>query len=131
MSRIKSVACTVGLGLIILAGCKSFDGSGLLFLQKDASGDRVVAGSLDTVAESARSTLTQLGFVAMTSRQGDAIRINCKTSAGSQFTLVLTREPKPGDSGLEQTRVRIEWDGKSDDQTSVQVLSQVEANTRK
>ena len=109
MSRIKSVACTVGLGLIILAGCKSFDGSGLLFLQKDAGGDRVV----------------------VTSRQGDAIRINCKTSAGSQFTLVLTREPKPGDSGLEQTRVRIEWDGKSDEQTSLQVLSQVEASIRK
>jgi hypothetical protein len=131
MSRIRSVACTVGLGLLIFAGCKSFDGSGLLFLQKDANGDRVVAGSLDAVAESARSTLTQLGFVATTSRQGDAVRISCKTSAGSQFTLVLTREPKPGNSAVEQTRVRIEWDGKSDDQTSLQVLSQVEASTRK
>ena len=83
------------------------------------------------MSQSAQTTLGQMGLVANVNRKGEAIHIDSKTPAGAKFTLVLTREPKPGDSGLEQTRVRIEWDGKSDEQTSLQVLSQVEASTRK
>ena len=128
----RGAICIIGVGLLVFVGCKSFDSAGLFFLQKDSgTGDRVVVGSLDAVAESAKSSLTQLGFAAVTDRQGEAVRINCKTANGSRFTLVLTREPKQGDSAQEKTRVRIEWDGESDDQTSLQVLSQVEAMTRK
>jgi hypothetical protein len=94
-------------------------------LQSDSSGrERVIAGSLDAVAGSCQASLSQMGFSATVSRQGDTIRIASKTASGARFTLVLMREK--GKDG-EQTRLRIEWDGNSEDQVGFQLLAQVES----
>jgi hypothetical protein len=129
MVGIRNLVCAVALFLGLLAGCANLDLASVFLLQSDASGrDRLVAGSLDAVAESAQSSLTQLGLSASVTRQGESVRIASRTSSGAHFTLVLTREK--GKDG-EQTRVRIEWDGGSEDQVGFQLLSQIESLHRK
>jgi len=125
MVQRKRIVYAGMLILSALAGCASYDVSSFFLLQSDASGhERVVAGSLDSVAESAQATLTRLGFSATMTKQAESIRILSKTSTGTKFTLVLTREKtKEG----EKTRVRIEWDGGSSEQISFQLLSELEA----
>jgi len=88
----------------------------------------VVAGSLEVVAQSAQASLTQMGLAATVNRQGEAVSIASKTAAGAKFTLVLTRE-KTKDG--EQTRVRVEWDGASDEQMGFQLLAQLEALSKR
>jgi hypothetical protein len=126
MGRLVSAALA---GVLLLAGCNSANMAGLFALRSDASGrDRVLAGSLETVAKSAEGSLTELGFVVATTRQGDTIRIASKTAAGAKFTLVLTRQmTKDG----EQTRARIEWDGAGDDQAGFQILGKLETLSTK
>jgi hypothetical protein len=80
---------------------------------------------VDAVAQSTQATLTQLGFAATMTKNGEAVRIASKTATGAQFAVVLTRE-KSKDGG-EQTRVHLEWQGNPDDQTGFQILGQVEA----
>ena len=90
--------------------------------------DRLVAGSLEAVAQSTHNTLTQLGFAASRTQKGDAIYITSKTVAGASFTLVLTRVKTPEG---EKTKVHLQWDGAKDDQTGLHILGQVEANSRR
>jgi hypothetical protein len=129
MAKTNWLVGASGFLFLCLAGCASFDYASLFFLQSDASGhDRVIAGSLESVAQSTQSTLSQLGFVATQSKQGDTIRIASKTATGDRFTLVLTKEKgKEGD----QTRVRLEWEGNRDDQTGFQILSQLDFNGKR
>ncbi len=113
------------LGLMLLAGCKSVDFSSFVSLQSTNEGrERVVTGSLETVAESARANLTQMGLAAVVNRDGETIRVASTTPTGSRFTLVFKREM--GKDG-EQTRARIEWDGQSDDAMGFQLLGQLTA----
>ncbi len=129
MTGLKGFVCAGGLMFVLLAGCASFDLVSFFALQSQASGrDRVVAGSLETVAQSAQTTLSQMGLAATVNRKGEAIYVASKTAAGAKFTLVLTRE-KTRDG--EQTRVHMEWDGASDDQTGFHVLAQLEALGRR
>jgi hypothetical protein len=129
MTRLNGFACAGGWTLVLLAGCASLDLVSFFSLQSQTSGrDRVVAGSLDVVAQSAQTSLSQMGLAATVNRQGEAIYVASKTATGAKFTLVLTREnTKDG----EQTRVRLEWDSASDEQTGFQLLSQVETLTRR
>ena len=129
MTRWTGFVCAGGLALVFLSGCASMDLTGFFALQGQATGhDRVVAGSLEAVAQSTQTTLTQMGLAATLNRKGEAIYISSKTAGGAKFTLVLTRE-KTKDG--EQTRVHVEWDGASDEQTSVKLLGQIEAQVRR
>ena len=129
MTRWKGFVCAGWVMCVFLAGCASVDLTGFFSLQSQATGrDRVVAGSLEAVAQSAQSTLGQMGLAATVNRKGETIYIASKTTAGAKFTLVLTRE-KAKDG--EQTRVHVEWDGASDDQIGFQVLAQLEALSRR
>lgn len=125
----KGFLCAGGLASVLVAGCASLDLVSVFSLQSQTSGrDRVVVGSLETVAQSAQTTLGQMGLAASVNRKGEAITIDSKTPAGAKFSLVLTRE-KTKDG--EQTRARVEWDGASEDQTGFQLLAQLEAMGRR
>jgi hypothetical protein len=129
MSWLKGFICASGLACVLLAGCASFDLVSVFSLPSQATGhDRVIAGSLEVVAQSAQTTLGQMGLAATTNRKGESIYIDGKTRAGAKFTLVLTRE-KTKDG--EQTRARMEWDGTRDDQIGFQLLAQLEAFGRR
>lgn len=129
MTWLKGFVCAAALTSVFFAGCASFDVAGLLSLQSQTAGrDRVIVGSLETVAQSAQTSLGQMGLAATVTRKGEAIYIDSKTPSGAKFTLVLTRE-KTKDG--EQTRARIEWDGASDEQTGFQLLGQLEAIGRR
>jgi hypothetical protein len=110
--------------LVALAGCTST--GGFLLFENKGTGDRVIAASLDSVAQSATASLTSLRMAASVTRQGEAVVITSNTPNGQRFNLVLTREKgEPG--AKEKTRVHLEWAGAKDEQTGFQVLSQVEA----
>ena len=129
MKRWKGFVCAGGLAFVLLSGCTSLDLTGFFALQGQNVGhDRVVAGSLEAVAQSTQTTLTQMGLIATVNRKGEAIYISSKTAGGAKFSLVLTRE-KTKDG--EQTRVHVEWDGASDEQTSLKLLGQIEAQIRR
>jgi hypothetical protein len=122
----------IGVGSIVwlfLAGCSSQQVLGLLSVSNDnVAHERVVAGSMESVAQTTQTTLSQLGFVAKTTRQGDTIRIGAVSATGTKFTLVLTREAS---ATGEQTHVRVEFDGKSDDQLAFQLLGHLDVANRK
>jgi hypothetical protein len=129
MKRWKEFVCAGGLAFVLLSGCTSLDLTGFFALQGQNIGhQRVVVGSLEAVAQSTQTTLTQMGLVATVNRKGEAIYISSKTAGGAKFTLVLTRE-KTKDG--EQTRVHVEWDGTSDEQTSLKLLGQIEAQVQR
>ena len=54
-------------------------------------GERVVAGSLETVTHTTANTLMQLGLKADVTESGSDVYINSKSAKGGDFTLVLTR----------------------------------------
>jgi hypothetical protein len=125
----KGFVCAVGLLFLLGAGCASTDVAALFALQSQTAGrDRVVSGSLEVVAQSAQSTLQNMGLAATMSRKGEAIYLASKTGKGAKFTLVLTREQSKNG---EQTRVHMEWDGPSDEQTGFQLLGQLETLSRR
>ncbi len=129
MRRSKVVACAVGLVLVLQIGCASFDLAGFLALKDDGNGhERIVAGSFEAVAQSTQNTLSQMGFTTSQNREGDTIRITSRTATGNNFTVVLVRSTGQGG---EQTRVRIEWDGKGDSQASLQLLAQIETAAKR
>jgi hypothetical protein len=114
-----------------LAGCSSLNNvAGYFALASDASGqDRLVAGSLESVAQSTQGTLSQLGFSASQSQRGDSIYISSKTATGASFTLVLTRAKQA--DGSEKTKIHLDWNGAKDDQTGVHILGQLDGTTRR
>jgi hypothetical protein len=115
------------VALVGLSGCAVPDFFGLNLLQGTGpGGERVVAGSLESVSLSTKSRLEQLGLsAAVTNREGE-VRIASTTRAGARFVLVLTRVQ--GEKG-ESTRMRVEWADKVDGQAGVQVLSMLEAQS--
>jgi hypothetical protein len=96
---------------------------------KDDGNERVITGSLDSVAKSAQSGLTQMGFAASVTRNGETIRVASKTQIGKTFTVVL--KATKGPNGEEATKIRVEWDGEGDQQTGLQLLAQIEAATKR
>ncbi len=128
MARTYQILCAAALAAFGLPGCSGFQLSSIFSLQSDASGhDRVVNGSVEAVAQSTQAALNQMGLVAVVNRKGESVRISSQTANGTRFTLVLTRENLQGG---EQTRVRMEWDGATDEQTAFQLLSQIETISR-
>jgi hypothetical protein len=122
--------CAVGGLLVVLAGCANNDFAGLFLLKSQGpGGDRVVAGSLETVAHSTQTSLRQLGLAAELSRQGEAFHVSSVTSGGARFALVLTRERSA--QGTEQTRIRLEWLDNRDERGGAQILARIDAETKK
>jgi hypothetical protein len=130
MNTARKAVCISGLAILLVAGCSSLaDYTGFFALDSGANGnDRMVAGSLEAVAQSTQNTLTQLGFAATRTQKDDAVYITSKTASGASFTLVLTRAK--GMSG-EKTNVHLEWNGAKDDSTGLHILGQLEANSKK
>jgi hypothetical protein len=107
-----------------VAGCNLHDFTlNAAALLAPGGNDRVVAGSLETVAGSTEDSLRQLGLMVASTREGEAIRLKATTKTGQHFSLVLTRHTSAqGDL----TRIRFEWDGGRDENMEMQILSQVE-----
>jgi len=120
-----------GLCLVLFTGCLTLNGG--LGLWRDPSrqfasyneGDRVLAGSLEAVSRSTQASLSELGLLASTTRNGDTVRIESKSRSGYHFTLMLTREKS--DEG-QQTQVHLEWKEGKDDREGFQILSQLETS---
>jgi hypothetical protein len=113
-----------GLVCVLLAGCSLTDFSlnAAAFLAP-GNNDRVVAGSLETVAASTEDSLRQLGLFVARTQEGDAVRVTSTTKGGQHFSLVLTRQKS--ERG-ELTQVRFEWDDARDENLEMQILSQVD-----
>jgi hypothetical protein len=93
MTTARHGLCALALVCLAFAGCKTFDFN-LQWFQTGPTpgGDRVITGSLESVALSTEGTLSRLGLVAKSTRKGEAIYIASSTITGAKFTLVLTRE---------------------------------------
>ncbi|MCI0462546.1 MAG: hypothetical protein L0Z62_36820 [Gemmataceae bacterium] len=121
MVRTTMGLCT-GVWVVLLAGCALTDSAGFLFFQ--SSGDeRVVAGSVEAVAQATREQFGRLGLQAEVTPQGEALHIDSATPTGQRFRLVLTRE-KSGN--VEKTRIRIDWEGKPHSDMTLQILGRLE-----
>jgi hypothetical protein len=126
MTATRHGLCVLALVFLGIAGCKTFD-LNLQWFQTGPTpgGDRVLAGSLESVAASTEGTLSRLGLFASSTRKGDAIYISSSTITGAKFTLVLTREKSQEG---ERTRVHVDWENGRDEQVAFQLLSQLEAS---
>ena len=67
----------------------------------------------------------------MVTRNGEEVYIASTTPSGAKFKLVLTRATGKDVGPGEQTRVRVEWEGRSDEQTVFQLLSQLDIGSRR
>jgi hypothetical protein len=118
------MVCAAGVICLFVAGCNLHDFSvNAAALLATGGNDRVVAGSLETVAASTEDSLRQLGMFVSSTREGESIRIKTTTKTGQHFSLVLSRQTS-GHGDL--TRIRFEWDNGRDEDMEMQILSQVE-----
>jgi hypothetical protein len=116
---------TAALLFLCVAGCAAQDFFGLDLLQSTGpNGERMVAGSLESVSQSTQGTLRQLGLSATVREVGGDIRIASQTLGGDRFELVLTAVKT--DKG-ESTHVRVEWENAKDEKLHLQLLSQLDA----
>lgn len=130
MHRASLGVCAIGGLLLAVAGCANSDIAGLFLLQKQGpNGDRVVAGSLETVAQSTQTSLRQLGLAAELTPYGEQVYIHSATRDGIQFALVLSRQRSA--QGAEQTRIRFEWLDHGDPAAGSQIMAKIDAQTRK
>lgn len=74
---------------------------------KPLAGDRVVAGSIESVSASTQNSLRELGLSVVVTSQGEDVRIASSTPEGTHFAFVLTREKS---AAGERTRVHLEWE---------------------
>ena len=125
MARVGGMVCAAGVICLVLAGCDSLRDFNLTAAALLATGgnDRVVAGSLEEVSGSTQAALQQFGMLVASTREGDAIRLRATTRTGQHFSLVLTRKMS---DGRELTNLRFEWENGRDEDTEMQILSQVE-----
>jgi hypothetical protein len=121
MSRMSWPVCAVGVGLLFLAGCGAMQSFSILGVQS-SNGDLVLAGSAESVSQSAQSALSRLGLVAMTSRSGSEIHIVSKTPQGARFALVLVEDRS---KWAPRTRVRVDWQDGKDDAFAVQLFAEL------
>jgi hypothetical protein len=119
------MVCAAGVIGLLLAGCESLRDINVTASALLAAGgnDRVVAGSLEEVSGSTQDALRQAGLFVSSTHEGEAVRIRATTKAGQHFSLVLTRKKS---EGRELTNLRFEWENGRDENTEMQILSQVE-----
>jgi hypothetical protein len=122
------MVCALGLALVLAAGCTAPDSFNFLLMQSSPkAGDRVLAASVDSVAQSLQASLTQLGMEVNATRKGDTVYVASRTTSGTKFTFVLTRL-KGKES--EQTRVRIEWEDGKEEEMGGQILARLALDTQ-
>lgn len=128
MTWAKRGICAGSMVWLLAAGCVLPDYLGLSAVQSTGpGGDRLVAGSLETVSQSTQGSLQKLGFNVVATPEAEAVRLSCSTRANNRFDVVLTRvRSQQG----EQTRVRIEWKGAVDEKIGLQIFEQLEVQNR-
>jgi hypothetical protein len=113
MSRAGAIiACAAGLLLGAVGGC-TLDATSLNVFVASNDSEKVISGSLETVASSTEKKLVAMGAFVNKSQEGDTIRLTSCTpeTQGKRFDLLLTRVK--GANG-EQTRVRVQWKDEAD-----------------
>jgi hypothetical protein len=107
-----------GIGSLLagLAGLGSFRLTGRVRTEP------VLPGSPSEVAALVSRRMRELGYETTLKSGPRSIRVLCEVTGGGQFTLVLTRD-ESGPVPRVSTRVRIEWDGTSNDRLSRTVVS--------
>lgn len=127
MTRARCVLSGVGVCLLFLAGC-TLESFSLKYRQNDPAGrDRVITGSVDTVAFSTQAMLRDLGFTAVATQEGQMVRLTCNNSRGTTFYVLLTRVENQGEA---RTRVQIQWEKNADEHLAFQLLTQLEAGQK-
>ncbi len=122
MKRASLLVCAAGGMVFLMAGCTP-DIGGFLFARSDpVTGERVVVGSMETVAMSTKNTLTRLGLSAVVTNVGQEIHIASQTRRGARFEFILSREQT---SQGERTHIRMHWLDNRDDQ-GVEILSELD-----
>lgn len=128
MSKTKRAIRALGVALALTAGCTSADTLNFLFLQSSPkNGERVIAASVDSVAQSLQATLGQRGMDVTVNKKGDNVYVSSQTKNGIKFAFVLARE-KTKDG--EQTRLHIEWENGKDEEMGLQILAQLVLPTK-
>jgi hypothetical protein len=120
------LAGVFGVLLAGIVGCSTLDSLGLNLTQTSTPGqERVVVGSLESVAETTQGSLQQLGIATVLTHEGEDLRISYKTSTGDKFSLLLIRVRTPQG---ERTRIRIEGDKTGGNEpTFLRIVGQFEA----
>jgi hypothetical protein len=115
----KGALCA-GVLALVAAGCETIDAFSLSYLSSTPGRERVVAASVDNVAQSLEGVLKGQNLEAVVTRSGETVRIRSRTRDGKQFVAVLTRTSEG------KTRVRIDWEGTGDDGMSYALLANLE-----
>ena len=123
MTRARCAVSSIGMCLLLLTGC-TLDSLTVKYRQGDAGRDRVIAGSLDSVAMSTQGMLRDLGFTAVASQEGQTVRLTCTNSHGARFYVLLSKIENQGE---ERTRVQVKWEKNADEHLTFQLLTQLEA----
>jgi len=123
----RTIVAIAFCGLVwVAAGCSNLDVLGMLALRGTPDGnERVVAGSVNAVAETTKASLARLNLKADVTTDGQKMYVDTATRTGARFRFVLTREISPAG---ERTRIRVEWlDTRRDEEVTFNLLSTVEA----
>ncbi|HYV39790.1 MAG TPA: hypothetical protein VE988_29140 [Gemmataceae bacterium] len=132
MNRASLALCAVGGFLLGLAGCTALDlGLDMGLPAAEAAGEvRVVDGKPADVALTLQATLKKAGLEATVVPDGATVVVQSKSKSGLQFALML-KSQRAAD-GREQTHVSMEWlDNRKDQQTSVQVFTELDRQTKR
>ena len=129
MARASGGSCAIGIVLLLLAGCSVPEFFNAYFVQgTDGGGDRVVAGSVESVSQTTQGALRTLGMRADVMQDGTDVRIASKTSQGNGFVMVLSRvQNEKGES----TKVHMEWEKNADQQTGGKIFTEIDAQSRR
>jgi hypothetical protein len=125
MARARLGGWVIGGALLLLAGCATSD---IFQLSSDSDGERLVAGRLDVVAQSTKSSLEQIGLVvSQTNRDDGVVWLQGAAPSGARFTVLLKR--KQTEHG-EQTVINVQWTGTRDEQTHSQIMARFASQSR-
>jgi hypothetical protein len=118
-----------GAILLVFAGCVVPEYFKLNYFQGGDSGnDRVVAASIDIVAQAAQLGLRGVGMKVEVTPQGQDIRLVAGNSFGDELSVLLSRVV---DEKGERTRVRIEAGSKEQTQILFGILARFEPEQRR
>lgn len=115
-----------GLGVVVVSlilggGCETLQRLDLSLASSTAGRERVVTGSVQSVARSTQIVLEEMGMQATLHPDGEVVRVRAATSRGQKFDVVLARTTEG------RTRIRLEWDGVADDGVGYQLLAGLDA----
>jgi hypothetical protein len=109
MSRLVGLACAGAL--LSAAGC-SLDSFTLTSFWQGAAEEQHLMGTPDEVSRQAAMTLTQLGVVVKSDKQGDTVRLSGQTKDGQRFALLFDLRNKNEPDAW--TVIRLVWEKDAD-----------------